>query len=378
MRILHLITSLSTGGAEVMLQKLARTLQERSHDVSVVSLTTAVPIGLEMQAHGIPVLALGGRAGMLLPHQLWRLLRTYREFQPDIVHSWMYHANVLAQAPLVWSMRQRRPGLVTSVRGALHAPRQQKLTLRAIRRIDARMSHRADAIVFNSRRSAEQHAALGYDTSKMTVIPNCFDTNQYQPLPAERARVRSELGCGEGVLIGLVARFERLKNHRLFLQAARLVADRCPEASFLLAGRGCDGDNRQLMQWVAELGLGGRIHALGERRDIAAIDNALDVAVCSSVSESFPNAIGEAMACGVPAVVTDVGDCPQLVGDAGRVVPADSPEALADAIVELASLPREARAALGARARARVSGEFSLERIAQRYMDLYDRCRRWH
>jgi len=377
MRILHLITSLSTGGAEVMLQKLARTLQQRSHDVSVVSLTTDVPIGLEMQADGIPVLALGGRAGMLLPHQLWRLLRAYREFRPDIVHSWMYHANVLAQTLLVWSL-QRRPGLVTSVRGAMHAPRQQKLTLRAVRRIDARMSHRADAIVFNSRRSAAQHAALGYDASKMTVIPNCFDTNQYRPQPAERARIRSELGCGDGVLIGLVARFERLKNHRLFLQAARSVADRCPEVSFLLAGRGCDRENRQLMQWVAELGLGGRTHALGERRDIAAIDNALDVAVCSSVSESFPNAIGEAMACGVPAVVTDVGDCPQLVGDTGRVVPADSPDALADAIVELANLPREARAALGARARARVSGEFSVERIAQRYMDLYDTCRRRH
>lgn len=376
MRILHLITSLSTGGAEVMLQKLVRTLQERSHDVSVVSLSTAVPIGLEMQADGIQVLALGGRAGMLLPHQLWRLQRTYREFQPDILHSWMYHANVLAQTLPAWSTRQRRPGLVTSVRGAVHAPRQQKLALRAVRRIDARMSHRADAIVFNSRRSAEQHAALGYDASKMIVIPNCFDSRRYQPMPAERTRIRSELACGASVLVGLVARFERLKNHHLFLQAARSVVDRCPQARFLLAGRGCDTRNGQLMRWVAELGLGERVHALGERRDIAAIDNALDVAVCSSVSESFPNAIGEAMACGVPAVVTDVGDCGYLVGDAGRVVPAGDPQALADAILELARLPPEARAALGARARARVSREFSLERISEQYLDLYDRCRR--
>lgn len=371
MRILNLITSLSIGGAEVMLQKLARALHERSHVVSVISLTTVAPIGLEMQAEGMAVLALGGRAGILSPHQIWRVMRTYREFQPDIVHSWMYHANVLAQMLPRLSMSRSRPGLVISVRGAVHAPTLQKFTLRAVRWIDARVSHQVDAIVFNSHRSADQHADLGYDRSKMTVIPNCFDTHQYRPLPAERARMRSELGCGEGVLVGLVARFEPLKNHHLFLRAARSVADRCLGARFLLAGRGCDGSNKQLTRWIAELGLEGRIHALGERRDIATINNALDVAVCSSASESFPNAIGEAMACGVPAVVTDVGDCPYLVGDTGRVVPADGPQGLADAILELASLPQDARAALGARARARVNCEFSLERVAQSYLDLY-------
>jgi glycosyltransferase involved in cell wall biosynthesis len=378
MRILHLITSLNTGGAEVMLQKLVRALDSRSHAVSVISLTTAAPIGVDMRAQGVPVLALGGRAGILLPHQLWRLLRTYREFQPDVVHSWMYHANVLAQMLPRSFGRQPRPGLVISVRGAVHAPEQQKATLRAVRRIDAKMSHRADVIVFNSRRSAQQHAALGYDRGKITVIPNCFDMNQYQPMPAERARIRAELGCGEAVLVGLVARFDRLKNHHLFLQAARSVAERCPQVRFLLVGRGCDGGNRQLMQWVSELSLGERIHALGERRDIVAIDNALDVAVCSSVSESFPNAIGEAMACAVPAVVTDVGDCAHLVGDSGRVVPAENPQALADAIVQLASMSHEVRAALGARARARIAGEFSLEQITRQFADVYAACTRRH
>jgi glycosyltransferase involved in cell wall biosynthesis len=372
MRILHLITSLNTGGAEVMLQKLTRALQEHSHALSVISLTTDIPIGLEIREQGVPVLALGGRGGLLLPHQLWRLVRAYRGFRPEIVHSWMYHANVLAQLLPVLSMSQPRPGLVISVRGAVHAPEQQKITTRVVRAIDARMSHRADAIIFNSRRSAQQHAALGYDSSKINVIPNCFDTNQYRPMSAERARIRAELGCVQSLLIGLVARFDRLKNHRVFLQAARSVAGRCPRARFLLAGRGCDGNNRQLMQWIAELGLKDRIHALGERRDIVAIDNALDVAVCSSISESFPNAIGEAMACGVPTVVTDVGDCPYLVGDTGRVVESENPQALADAIVELGSLPPEARASLGARARERVMGEFSLERITRQFADVYD------
>jgi glycosyltransferase involved in cell wall biosynthesis len=359
-----------------MLQKLVRAQHARSHAVSVVSLTGAVPIGIEMRAQGVPVLALGGRGGMLLPHQIWHLVRAYREFKPDVVHSWMYHANVIAQLLPGLSPRPSRPGLLISVRGAVHAPEQQKLTLRAVRRIDARMSHRADAIVFNSHRSAAQHAALGYDTRKTIVIPNCFDSRQYQPMPAERARTRAALGCDGRVLVGLVARFERLKNQQGFLQAARSVADRCPQARFLLVGRGCDSANRQLMRWISELGLGERVQALGERRDIAAIDNALDVAVCSSVSESFPNAIGEAMACGIPAVVTDVGDCGYLVGDAGRVVAAGQPQALANAIVELVNMPHEVRAALGARARARITGEFSLERITAQFTDVYAACTR--
>jgi glycosyltransferase involved in cell wall biosynthesis len=193
-------------------------------------------------------------------------------------------------------------------------------------------------------------------------------------MPAERARVRAELGVDDSILVGLVARFHRLKGHRTFLDAARLIADRCPRCKFLLVGRGCDAANDELRSWISERALGDRVYALGERRDIAAIDNALDVAVCSSISESFPNAIGEAMACGVPSTVTDVGDCDYLVGDAGYVVPARNAEALADAILTLTGLQAEGRTELGRRARARVIAEFSVERVVRQYTELYDSC----
>src|SRR5262249_17495691 len=147
---------------------------------------------------------------------------------------------------------------------------------------------------------------------------------------------RQQLGCEDRVLVGLVARFDRMKGHRDFLEAARLVANSHPQCRFLLAGRGCDNQNATLMSWVTELGLNDVLYLLGERRDIAAIDNALDIAVCSSISESFPNAIGEAMACGIPSVVTDVGDCDYLVGETGYVAPPRNPRALADAIVRMA------------------------------------------
>ena len=376
MRILHVITSLSTGGAEMMLQKLVRALDPRQYANSVASLTTTMPIGGELQATGVPVIGIGGRGGMLTPRQAWQLVRTYKSIQPDVVHAWMYHSNVASQLMIGLRSRKRRPGLILSVRGALHAPQEQKVTSRLVRALDAAMSSRSDAIIFNSHRAAEQHIALGYDRQKTHVIPNGFDTDRFGPMPADRDRVRFELGCSDSILIGLVARFDRLKGQRVFLEAARLVADAGSRYRFLLVGRGCDGGNEELSRWVAELSLAGKVHLLGERRDIAAIDNALDVAVCSSISESFPNAIGEAMACGVPCVVTDVGDCAYLVGESGYTVPPRNAQALADAIIRMGELAENDRAAMGARARQRVVAEFSMASVAQRFAALYDRCGR--
>jgi glycosyltransferase involved in cell wall biosynthesis len=373
MHILHVITSLSTGGAEIMLQKLVRALDPGRYTNSVLSLTSTSTIGGELKAAGVVVESLGGRGGVLLPQEVWNLLRVYNSTKPDLVHSWMYHANVAAHIA-VRVGNQTRPPLITSIRGALHAPGAQKPISRMVRRIDARLSRSAQGIVFNSRRSARQHAAVGYDAAKAIVIPNCFDTNEFRPAPADRARIRATLGWTDNPLVGLIARFHRLKDHETFLDAARIVSDRHPGCKFLLAGRGCDSANPELMQWIAARGLSDSVRALGERRDIAAIDNALDVAVCSSMSESFPNAIGEAMACGVPGIVTDVGDCEYLVGDTGRVVPPRNATALADSILEVISLRDDIRAELGKRARERIVKEFSIERVVRQYTDLYEQC----
>jgi glycosyltransferase involved in cell wall biosynthesis len=372
MRVLHIITSLSTGGAEIMLQKLVGALNPEHYTNNVISLTTTTPVGTELEAAGVRVIGLGGRGGMLTPRQGLQLVRAYNAVRPQVVHAWMYHSNVAAQLLVGLRARKTRPGLILSVRGALHAAREQKLASRLIRRMDAALSSRSDAIVFNSRRAAEQHVALGYDPDKIRVIPNGFDPDRFAILPMERVRIRAELGCDGATLIGLIARFDKLKGHRLFLEAARLVADRGANYRFVLAGRGCDTSNQELSRWIGELGLAARVHLLGERRDIPAIDNALDIAVCSSISESFPNAIGEAMACGVPCVVTDVGDCGYLVGKTGYVVPPRNAQALADAIVRMGELPESDLRALRADARRRVTTVFSMGSVVQQFADLYE------
>ena len=363
-----------TGGAETMLQKLVHALAPRGYDATVVSLTSLSRIGGELRESGIPVMALGGRRGVLLPQHLAKLHRVYRRMRPDVVHTWMYHANLVGGLLVGLTGNRSRPALVSSVRGALHATAEQKLSLRIVRRLDAQLSGLADAIVFNSGRSAEQHRAIGYAMERATVIPNCFDTALFRPNPAHRERIRRELGCENALLVGLIARFDLVKDHRTFLEAASVVAAREPRCIFLLVGRGCDARNEQLGDWIRRFGLLDRVRMLGERSDIPAIQAALDVAVCSSISESFPNAIGEAMACGVPAVVTDVGDCAALVGDTGNVVAPRDPRALAEVLLQMASLPAEARIAFGARARERVIREFSTDRIAGMFIEVYRSC----
>ena len=375
MRVLHIITSLLTGGAEVMLQKLVRATQPLGYSATVVSLTAASTIGKELQDDGVPVVALGGRGGLLLPNQLVTLARTFRRSQPDVVHCWMYHSNVLGYGIVRLKSPHARPPLITSVRVALDPHYKEKTSTRAIRKLDARLSGAADAVVFNSRRAAEQHASLGYRMDRATVIPNFFDTDRFRPRPEERERLRAAIGCRDGFVIGLVARFDRQKDQHNFLEAARIVAARLPHCRFLLAGRGCDATNSELMRWIGESGLERSVSVLGERRDVEQIQAALDIGVNSSAAEGFPNSIGEAMACGVPCVVTDVGDSAFVVGDTGLVVPPKDPVELARAVIRLVELPTDERRRLGERARERVLMEFSTTPVVERFTRLYEEVR---
>jgi glycosyltransferase involved in cell wall biosynthesis len=215
---------------------------------------------------------------------------------------------------------------------------------------------------------------LGYRLDNSCVIPNGINVAEFVPSVESRSSVRSEFGLAEdALLIGLVGRYHPMKDHANFLQAAALLAKRHPEARFLLIGRGVDPENPVLRRQIQEMDLTGRAHLLGERNDMPRLAAALDVfSLSSAYGESFPNVIGEAMACGVSSVVTDVGDAVWIVGDAGRVVPPLDPQALAAAWQEMIDIGPAGRMALGRGARSRVIERFTLESVVARYHDLYE------
>lgn len=368
MKILHLITDLDTGGAEVMLHQLLSHL-DRRFESTVVSLVPGGAIRERIEALGIPVRSIHMAPGLPTPAAAMRLVQTVRELQPDLIHGWMFHGCLAAH----WAaaFQPTPPPVIWGLHHGIQALSSENRLTATLIRMAALVSSAPACIVYVSKASARQHEAIGYDRRKTVIVPNGFNATRFRPDPHAYQTVRQEFELPPDTpLVGLIGRYHPVKDHHNFLEAARQIAERTP-AHFLMAGKGIVRDNPELMGLVQSLGLCDRVHLLGERRDMPRLIAALDVASSSSLSEAFPIVIGEAMACEVPCVVTDVGDSAWLVGDTGKSVPRRSPTALAEAIVQLLGMSAGDRHELGRLARQRILDHFTIETVARRYENLY-------
>ena len=399
MKVTHVITGLNIGGAETMLYRLLQHSDKAEFEHRVISMTDIGATGEKIRALGVPVRALEMRRGVPNPLGVLRLARWLNQEPPDVLQTWMY------QADLVGGLAARLAGGVPVAWGIHsayldpHSLKRSKIwTIRACVWASRWLPTR---IVCCSEASLKVHAELGYPVNKMLTIPNGCDLVTFKPDREARSAVRRELGLHEGTpLIGLVARFDDRpaesggaqsevreavarprptnsdlaspKDHRTFIRAAALLHARVPDANFVLCGVGITWQNTQLTEWIDAAGIRARSHLLGRRLDIPRVTAALDVATSSSAySEAWPLVLGEAMACGVPCAVTDVGDSALIVGDTGRVVPPRDPEALADAWHEILTLRSEARVQLSLAARRRMEEHFDLNSAVSRYEELY-------
>lgn len=368
LRVVFIITGLATGGAEMMLLKLCSKLDRSRFTPCVISLSDKGIIGPRIEALGVPVYNLGMRQGSPSLAGFFRLRRLILTLRPNLIQGWMYHGNLAASlvagsSAVVWGIRQSLYGLDN-----------ERVLTRWVIRLGAALSRYPHAIAYNSRTSAHQHEVFGFKQSRTCIIPNGFDTEVFQPDNNVRARIRQELGLSDNtILVGLIGRYHPMKDHRNFLNAASLLRQEFPDVRFLLAGCDVNTDNSELAAMIVEYHLSDRVLLLGERKDIPQLNAALDIASSASAwGEGFANVIGEAMSCGVPCVVTDVGDSAWIVGDMGKVVMRCDPVALAAAWKSLIMLGCEGRKSLGLRARQRVIENFSLESVVKQYEDLYE------
>jgi glycosyltransferase involved in cell wall biosynthesis len=371
-RIAHVITGLNTGGAETMLYKLLSRMDRTRFDPLVVSLADNGSLAVRIAALNIPVFSCGMRPGFPRLGAALILTRLLRVFRPHLLQGWMYHGNLAAQAAAV-TLAGKTP-VIWNIRGSHHPLSEEKFMTAATIWIGARLSALPTRIVANSMVSAELHQQrLGFCKHRWTVIPNGFEVQKFIPSENAREEVRAELGLAQDtLLIGLIGRYHPMKDHANFLRAAGIFRKDAPGVHFLLAGTGVDGSNAALREQRASLGLLECTHLLGERNDMSRIAAALDIASSSSYSEAFPNVIGEAMSCGVPCVVTDVGDSAWLVGDTGLAVPARDSGALSRAWMELCSRGASRRRALGVSARERIAAHFSMSSVATQYEQMYE------
>ena len=336
----------------------------------MVSLGSAATIGPRISELGIPVHAVGVRDSRN-PFRLLSLVPLVRRINPHLIIGWMYHGNLAASlaavaapghVPVFWNIQQ-----------SLYDISSERHPTAALIRLGVPVSRQPSAIIYNTLVGAQQHEAFGYCSTKRIIIPTGFDYLQFRPDADVRRQVRAELGLSEdAVLIGLIARYHPMKDHAGFLKAASLVVRSRPEVRFLLSGMRVNSNEPVFRNLLREHNLENRVLLLGERKDMPRITAALDIACSASAwGEGFSNAVGEAMACGVPCVVTDVGDSAYLVSDTGLAVPPRQPEAFAKALSQLVSGGSSWRQQLGQAARQRIETEFSLASVASRYEEIY-------
>jgi glycosyltransferase involved in cell wall biosynthesis len=333
MKIVFLIRAMTFGGAERQLVALARGLHARGHDVHVGVFYAGGPLEADLHAAGVPVTVLdkGGRwdvVGFLV-----RLARFLKQERPQVFHGYLGVSNSLGVlmrpfhgARVVWGSRA----------SDLDGDRYDWM-YRLDGKVERWLARFPDLIIANSNAGREHVVGRGFPKDRTIVIPNGIDTDYFRPDRRSRAEVRARLGVAdEDLLVGRVGGVDPQKHYPAVLRAAVAIAKEHPTAGFLCVGTGPAGYERQLRDLGEDLGLSDRLIWAGPRDDMPAIYNALDVMVSSSAyGEGLPNVVAEAMACGVPCVVTDSGDSAWVVGDTGLVVDRGNPSALAAATIDL-------------------------------------------
>lgn len=367
--VVHVITSLETGGAQRMLEKLLEKMDRARFRSRVVSLIAGGAVAERLAGQGIEVCALGMRRGVPDPRAILRLRKRLAEWRPHVLQTWLYHADLVGAL----SASAARPALAWNVRCSAQAKETAGFRKSTAVRLCARLSHRPDVIVTNSSAGRVSHERIGYRARRWVRIPNGFDLARYRPDPERRRALRGALGIpADAVLAGMLARFHPLKGHALFLQAgARLARELSAPLQLVCAGEGATLENPAFAALVRAAGAEGVTLALGERHDVPELLAALDFLVLPSDTESFPNVLGEALACGLPCLATTVGDSAEIVGEAGILCAPGDLAALSAGLARLGRMPRAERTRLGRLGRARVEAHYELGVVARAYEALY-------
>lgn len=372
MNIVHVITGLGNGGAESVLCRLCEADKANRHHV--ISLRERGPSADRLERAGVDVHCLDMPRGRIRLQGLIRLHGLLKQLRPDVVQTWMYHAD------LVGGLIARLSGIraiVWGIRNSTLDPQRSSRATQLVVKSLAWLSNRVPARILScSANAAEIHRALGYRADLFVVIPNGYPIAEFIPDADARSTTRASLGIsGHMPVLGMAARFDPQKDHVNLLQALVLLKKQGRSFACLLAGDGMVAGNALLSRTIRQYGLESDILLLGQRNDMPNFMNALDVHVLSSCSgEAFPNVLSEAMACGVPCVTTDVGDASLIVGDTGWVVPPSSHQALAaalDAAIVEYSANDDRWPLRKADCRKRIVDNYSLEKMIAAYNEVW-------
>ena len=371
--VVFLVRSLEYGGAERQVVTLANALDKTCFNVTILCLYSGGELEKQLD-NSVQLIYLEKRDRWDILSFLWRLYRVLKEINPVVLHGYLSTQNLLTilfkpffpATRMFWGIRATKVDF--SHYGWLAA---------LLFKLECFFSRFADLIIVNSDAGYKYHLLQGFSEDKMVVINNGIDTNLFKANSKYRIKVRAEWQVlPNAIVIGLVGRLDPMKDHPTFLQAAALLSKNEQDIVFICVGNGEKNYTHKLHQLTAQLKIADKVKWVGSCTNMAEVYSAFDIVVSSSCEgEGFANVVSEAMACGVPCVVTDVGDSALIVGDIGLVIPPKNPQALASALQNFIDLSPPQRAESGFRGRVRIENNFGIQKLVETTAVYLSNCR---
>lgn len=359
MKIFHLITGLGVGGAERQLKELVTDQENSSVSHVVISLKDEGMVGKQLIAQGVRLYCLNLHKSIT---GFWELYRILRREKPDVLQTWLYHADLIG---LIVGKLARVPYIVWNIRCSnMDLSLYSKMTSFVVKALIF-LSRFPDAVVTNSEAGQAFHVNLGYKARRWVCIPNGIDTDLFQPDINAGHNLRRSLNIPEeAIVVGMLGRVDPMKDHPTFLKAMEALSRTHENLYGMIAGKGTENTSWPVVP--------PRLLRLGVWENAPEFLNALDIMVLASVfGEGFPNVVGEAMACEIPTLVTDIGDAALLVQTPAQIIPPQDVDQLILALERLLILSSQERKTIGKQGRERILDSYSLPIMRQRYASFY-------
>ncbi len=368
MKILHIISSFGEGGAQAILSNYCKFGQEK-HKLLLISLSSQNVYSENFKDLGINTITLPLSLNLKLFKNLVDLFFIILKFNPDIIQSWLYHADLVASLYGFFLNKK----VIWSIHNSDLPSSSLSFSLKVIIRLNAFLSYFSPKIIICCANSAKNyHTTLKYCKKKLKVIFNGYPFDYFKPSEYTRQIVRKELDIGKkDIFFGMVARYHPVKGHKIFLNAISKALRKNSKIKVIMIGSNVDKNNKELSDLIKKLNLSNTIKLTGSVSNIACYLQALDFCVLPSYSEGFPNVIVESMACGVPPIASDVGDIRSMIDGNGWLVEPGNINSLTLAIEECSLISIEERRKMGLKCLDTVNKRFSLQKMCLEYEKIY-------
>ena len=359
--MVHVITNFAgVGGAEMMLARLIQcTEQQYKHVIIALMKTSEVYQRTLDCCQSYYALQWNGLNTLGTIQKLRGLLK---QLQPKTVQCWMYHANVLTSLSMLGLAQ--KPNVVWGIHHSLASPKDESISTKIALGLSKILSQQASAIIYCAHSSMQQHQVFGFKNANSQVIANGVFLDKFQPNPQ----------LHEPTVIGFAGRYHTAKGYPYLFETMGLLKDK--NIIFKIVGSGASLENPEVKALFEQYQLDAeKVHLLDQISDMPAFYQSVDAFLMTSITEGFPNVLVEAMASGLPCISTDVGDAQYIVQELGEIVPPRNSAVLVQATLNYVQQSNDEKLQLKQAVRERVEAHFSIEKVSQQYMQVWEQSR---